>query len=1126
MSVIASCRSRMRSQLEGWALFATVLLLFTAGATVDILLTRVGNPTAAFWPFDGLVLGVLLCRVDRGVRSVVPVLGGVFCAIVAADMLTGHGIGLTLAYAVANLGELGVGLRLLRPLGRSPDLLARRAVAPMVRASLIGPALGALLAAAASGYPLRVAPIWFAAHALGVALGTPIATDTLRGRVAASFRRAVRRGARRHALALAAALAVVFGQSRYALLFLLSVPLVRVIATLGPGAATSAGLALACAACIATIADIGPFSLNPAVKPDERILLAQFVVLVTLGTLRVVGDILRDRGRAETARALENARLIESEARYRLLADNALDVVSRIDADGSRSYLSPSALAVFGVPAERLIRQDVLSLVFPPDRMAVAETRARLLAGFDTDAVVTFRVARPDGTLVWLEERWHTVPHDTDGAAGFVTIARDVTERQRLEEERVGRARALELSNHQLELVMRHLAAARDEAEQASRAKSRFLAGISHELRTPLNGILGHSEMLRLEGGLQPAQAARVDAMLAAGSHLLAMISAVLDLSTIEAGRMECRPDRLDVVAEARSCLTLLRPQAEAKQLGFELAADEASLYATADALRLRQVLLNLIGNAVKFTDAGHVTVSIGTAGSGAIRIAVADTGPGVDPSRRDRLFDEFDRLDIEEHRVVEGAGLGLPLSARLAKLMGGLVFHEDRPGGGSVFVLELPAAETAGPPLQCGLADRPAASTGSVPPAMPEQADVPSTTLPVASARRVLVVDDVAVNRDIASAFLRSGGHDAIPVGSAAEALDHLAREPFDIVLMDVRMPGMDGMEATRRIRAMESAAAHVPVVALTALAFADQVERCVAAGMDAHLAKPIRREALLDTVDRLTRDGTRDDPRVRTGGTAPRPPTRSRHQGASGRLPDATAPAQSATHAVRAADTVATGGAAGATGRGLAADLREAAARSGPTRVVALGYSEAREAHSPPDFDAAGSPPTLPAAGSPPDLPASASASASRVRRGGLATRVRARRVRRRRRLPRRRLPRILPFAAARPLRRARRLARRRGGRHFSRPGRAGARTRRQRRDPRPRRARSVRARRRAPGRGPGRRRRRRLARVGHRTRRVVRRAARSPVAIRWRRGRGGVATRRGLETLWIEPMSQPYG
>jgi signal transduction histidine kinase/HPt (histidine-containing phosphotransfer) domain-containing protein len=376
---------------------------------------------------------------------------------------------------------------------------------------------------------------------------------------------------------------------------------------------------------------------------------------------------------------------------------------------------------------------------------------------------------------------------------------------------------------------------AQDAAERANRAKSRFLAAISHELRTPLNGILGYAQLLRLDGGLSAVQSSRVDSMLGAGEHLLQMINGVLDLSQIEAGRLEVHTAKTDLHGIAGACLDLVRPTADEKALALNLIVEPGvPRLVMSDPMRLRQILLNLLGNAVKFTDRGSVALRVQVVANGMqLRFEVADTGPGIPPECRDRLFQEFERLDIDATAAHEGAGLGLNLSRRLATLLGGCLGYNDTQNKGSSFWLELPLV-----PITMSHHPEDVGDASVSPPL------APGTVL------RVLVVDDIEMNRDIARSFLLAANHNVVCAKGGAEAIAAVSAGYFDVVLMDVRMPQIDGLEATRRIRALEGRGGAVPIVALTAQAFSEQIEECRSAGMDSHLAKPFTFSSLLEAV------------------------------------------------------------------------------------------------------------------------------------------------------------------------------------------------------------------------------------------------------------------------------------
>ena len=513
-------------------------------------------------------------------------------------------------------------------------------------------------------------------------------------------------------------------------------------------------------------------------------------------------------------------RLAASEARFRLLADHTSDMIVRLDLDLAQVFVSPSCLGVCGFAPAELLGRSPLDFVHPDDRHSLERQFQRVREGRTGTELMTFRTAHRDGHHVWVEVAVSLARDPQGRPEALIASVRDVTSRKLQADE-------LRIVNLELERLARHLGRARDRAERANTAKTRFLAGMSHELRTPLNGIVGYAHLLRLEGGLTADQSARVAGMLDAGEHLLGMISHVLELSEIEAEHVDLRRQDVALEALARSCLALVRPSADLKRLALSCEPEPAAARAiSTDAARLRQVLLNLLGNAVKFTGAGHVALRIRPGSDhGHVRLEVADTGPGIQADEIERVFDEFERVGADA--AVEGAGLGLAISARLVKLMGGRIGHQDNPGGGSVFYVELPVGDLAGT----------AAEPGLLPPGSSQRL-------------RVMVVDDVAMNRDIALAFLQAAGHEAVPIEGGREAVERAADDRFDVILMDVRMPDIDGLEATRRIRALAGAAATVPIVALTAQAFAEQIEECRAAGMTGHLAKPFAPDQLLAAV------------------------------------------------------------------------------------------------------------------------------------------------------------------------------------------------------------------------------------------------------------------------------------
>ena len=419
----------------------------------------------------------------------------------------------------------------------------------------------------------------------------------------------------------------------------------------------------------------------------------------------------------------------------------------------------------------------------------------------------------PDGRWVLITER--SMP---DG--GTVGIRTDITPLKR---------------------AMEDLAAARDQARAAGEAKSQFLARMSHELRTPLNGILGFAQVLLRDPRLTPEQREQVGTLHEAGRHLLELVNSLLDFSKIEAGRLDLNVSSVELRPLLQGCTGLLAPEVARK--GMTLALDVSpDLPGTveADVTRMRQMLLNLLSNAVKFTpEGGRVTLRAAPLRGEreGVRIEVQDTGPGIPADKRHLLFKDFSQIGPPPGGEGTGTGLGLAISARLAAAMGGAVGCESAEGQGALFWVELPLH-----------ASRPAA---------PEpQAPRPTEPSPGRSLR-VLVVDDVAANRMVARAMLTGAGHQVDAAVDGSEALEAVGRTAYDVVLMDVQMPVMDGLEATRRIRALPPPRCRTPVLAVTASALPEQIAACHAAGMDDHLAKPVDRASLLAAVARLASGG-----------------------------------------------------------------------------------------------------------------------------------------------------------------------------------------------------------------------------------------------------------------------------
>jgi PAS domain S-box-containing protein len=529
--------------------------------------------------------------------------------------------------------------------------------------------------------------------------------------------------------------------------------------------------------------------------------------------------------RDTTARRVSQAALSESEARFRLLAESSRDIIVQLDPNAVIHYISPACRRLGYEPAE-MVGRPAYDFLHAEYHEVASMRSADLLAGAyrPPDQRVEYRALTKDGGSVWLEGT-AVAAKDAAGDPCIISHLRDVTERRAFEAE---------------------LKRKRAEAEAATLAKSEFLANMSHEIRTPLTGILGFAGLLEGVDRLPPAAATYASRIATASRTLLTVVNDILDFSKIEAGQVELDPHAFDPAAFVSETIELVSAQAAEKRLALRAAIDGALPPAVlADSARLRQILLNLLTNAIKFTEAGEVTVTVAhDAGEGGrLKLTVADTGVGIAPEQLHRLFQRFSQADGSISRQYGGTGLGLAICKSLAALMGGEIGVESRPGEGARFwfTVRAPAARAAD------------ADDGQVAASFD------------AGPARILIVDDSPVNRELVTALLGVFGHDISEAGGGAEAVEAAARAPFDLILMDLQMPGMDGLAATQAIRAGEGPNRETPIVAVSANILPEHLAACRSVGMDDHIGKPIDTRELLTKVARWTaerREAAHDAP------------------------------------------------------------------------------------------------------------------------------------------------------------------------------------------------------------------------------------------------------------------------
>jgi PAS domain S-box-containing protein len=806
--------------------------LTAAGVCLAALVSRAFAPgmlVAPVWIADAVTLAAVL-KAASGQRA--ETLGAGFLGVAAANLMTG--LDPVLAASLPAFNALGVALCAILILTRIEgpiDLMRRRDLLLFVAGSMIAAlvpagAAGAVLALARNEASLFSLKVWAMADAVGLIMVTPMLL--LLGDLRAQL--LTRRLTLAKLTPLVVLAVVTFAccwQTRFPLMFLILPVWAYATAELefvglAAGALIVGGLSTAL-----TGLGRGPVLIRQGDPLSEIIVMQVFVASSTLAMLEFTAGVVHRRRMTRSLEALnreaEQRRAGAVEAHRRAQMAEAIAGLGywRTDLKTGVVDWSPQIYALFGLPRSLPPQgKGHLSTLIHPDDLAEAEAGFQRICVSGEPQHGEFRAITPDGEVRTIRS-WSSAEFDAAGQVSAVMyVLMNVSDQRRVEAE---------------------LRQARDAAEQSAEIKAEFLANMSHELRTPLTSILGFTALAAAEGDTPYTVRRYIDRVATASKALLTLVNDVLDFSKLEAGeiRLESRP--VDLPQLAREVMDLFGQQAEAKGVALELdLADGIPEAVALDADRVRQVLINLVGNAVKFTPEGHVRLELGyDADAGLLSAAVVDTGPGIEADRRPQLFQRFSQVDGSSTRTFGGTGLGLAICKGLVDAMGGEIGVETQAGKGSRFWFEAPA-----------------------PAVDPAQAATASASASVLSlGNRFLVVDDNRANRDLVRAILTTLGADIVAAADGHEGVKAAMELPFDVILMDMRMPGLSGAEAVAEIRRGGPNAAS-PIIAFSASADPRQLAELQLQGFDGCLSKPFTLTDLIRAVETaMSGGGLHDD-------------------------------------------------------------------------------------------------------------------------------------------------------------------------------------------------------------------------------------------------------------------------